>query len=456
MLEATLAGVGSVADDLLDLLDQDEDDQVEVKAIMDGFGLKQIFESVIPQLSKMTGERFRISISITEQVINAEAPWYLRLRSPILTRASICICESVRLGSARSQDDRSISGSSYPSVGVAGRGTGKIVCDQDDPKVSTIYLLRSHRIYLLLKLMNWSCSFCRYIPAAELSPSSLRIVADLVPFLAQATEDTLALILETIRAVVGVDGSVLSAQATGELANVLFTVWRANVEGESALSCASQKWTSDHFSIILDPVLGTIVEETLETIASSPSEETYQSLVRTALPALAGALTLVEGQDENLALPNSAFELITAILRGRKGPVGTDFAPLILPAAVASLMNSPDSDTIQHGCSFLTLYIRKDCRGILLWQDSDGQTGLQKILALLAKLLDPSSSESAGLFMGDLILHLLRNAGDQLSLVLPDLLKALVNRVISAKTTTYTQVRFCKLAALATVQMQLY
>ena len=78
----------------------------------------------------------------------------------------------------------------------------------------------------------------------------MRIVADLVPFLAQATEDTLALILETIRAVVGVDGSVLSVQATGELANVLFTVWRANVEGESALSCASQKWRSDHFSIV--------------------------------------------------------------------------------------------------------------------------------------------------------------------------------------------------------------
>lgn len=66
---------------------------------------------------------------------------------------------------------------------------------------------------------------------------------------------------------------------------------------------------------------------------------------------------------------------------------------------------------------------------------------MDRILQLLARLLEPSFSESGALFIGDLILHLLRNVGDQLSSVLPALLKALVERILTSKTTTFTQVR---------------
>lgn len=62
------------------------------------------------------------------------------------------------------------------------------------------------------------------------------------------------------------------------------------------------------------------------------------------------------------------------------------------------------------------------------------------MLQMLARLLEPSFSESGALFIGDLILHLLRNAGDHLASVLPALLKALVERILISKTTTFTQV----------------
>ncbi len=52
-----------------------------------------------------------------------------------------------------------------------------------------------------------------------------------MPLLRQATEETLALILEAIRAVIGVDGSVLNAQVTGQLADVVFDVWSKNSQG---------------------------------------------------------------------------------------------------------------------------------------------------------------------------------------------------------------------------------
>jgi hypothetical protein len=75
-------------------------------------------------------------------------------------------------------------------------------------------------------------SFCRYIDAQTLSQFSQRILSDLVPFLAQATENSLALVMETIRAVIGVDASILNAEATSQLVNVIFQVWQSHPEGK--------------------------------------------------------------------------------------------------------------------------------------------------------------------------------------------------------------------------------
>lgn len=80
-------------------------------------------------------------------------------------------------------------------------------------------------------------SFCRYIDAQTLSQFSQRILSDLVPFLAQATENSLALIMETIRAVIGVDASILNAGATSQLVNVIFQVWQSHPEGNEKTQC---------------------------------------------------------------------------------------------------------------------------------------------------------------------------------------------------------------------------
>jgi hypothetical protein len=84
----------------------------------------------------------------------------------------------------------------------------------------------------------------------------------------------------------------------------------------------------------------------------------------------------------------------------------------------------------------LTYIIRKDCPQILAY---DG--GLDNVLTLVARLLE-SQDEAGGLAIGDLIIHLLRKAGDAVLPVLPDLLQAMVRRMIAAKTATFLQVYF--------------
>jgi len=87
----------------------------------------------------------------------------------------------------------------------------------------------------------------------------------------------------------------------------------------------------------------------------------------------------------------------------------------------------------------LTLVIRKDCNQLLSWRDAGGRSGLDYVLALIAKQLE-NADESGGLVMGDLIIHLLRKAGESVLSVLPQLLQAMASRMTNAKTATFTQV----------------
>jgi hypothetical protein len=89
----------------------------------------------------------------------------------------------------------------------------------------------------------------------------------------------------------------------------------------------------------------------------------------------------------------------------------------------------------------LTLVIRKDCNQLLSWSDANSQSGLDNVLKLVAKLLQ-NEDESGGLVIGDLIIHLLRRAGESVLPVLPELLQAMVGRMTNAKTATFLQV--CK------------
>lgn len=93
----------------------------------------------------------------------------------------------------------------------------------------------------------------------------------------------------------------------------------------------------------------------------------------------------------------------------------------------------------QNGVISLTLVIRKDCNQLMSWSDANGQSGLDSVLKLVAKLLQ-NEDESGGLVIGDLIIHLLRRAGESVLPVLPELLQAMVSRMTSAKTATFLQV----------------
>lgn len=96
-------------------------------------------------------------------------------------------------------------------------------------------------------------------------------------------------------------------------------------------------------------------------------------------------------------------------------------------------------DPFQNGISVLTLIIRKLFNQVHAWSDpTTGKSGLEHVLAVIAKQLQ-GEDESGGLFIGDLIIHLLRIAGDAVLPVLPELLQAMAGRMVTAKTATFVQ-----------------
>lgn len=71
---------------------------------------------------------------------------------------------------------------------------------------------------------------------------------------------------------------------------------------------------------------------------------------------------------------------------------------------------------------------------------ASGKTGLEFIIQFIAKLLDPSQTESAALYVGDMISKLIMKGGDLVTPILPDLLNAVAQRLADAQLASFIQV----------------
>ena len=78
---------------------------------------------------------------------------------------------------------------------------------------------------------------------------------------------------------------------------------------------------------------------------------------------------------------------------------------------------------------FLTRIIRKNAEQVIAYHDASGRSGIDNVLAVIAKVL-ASDGESGGLEMGDLIILLLRRVGSAIGSVLPELLQAMIQRIV--------------------------
>ncbi|PPQ99515.1 hypothetical protein CVT24_005305 [Panaeolus cyanescens] len=260
-------------------------------------------------------------------------------------------------------------------------------------------------------------NFCEGGEDSALAPFAPRIARDLGPLVLVASEDTLSLVLEALSVVLEVDQSKWLTEELAEgLVNAALEVWQKNTD---------------------DPLFLSILTDIMENLASSPAPGIYQTVVKHALPPLTNVIQSTSEKESWIS--SAAIDLISSLVKGSPDSgLGDGFFGLLASSLFSLLNQTADRDVVQSGITLLTLIIRKDCNQILSWTDSTGRSGLELVLAVIAHTLR-NQDESGGLQIGDLIIHLLRKAGESVLPVLPDLLQAMVSCMRTAKTATFTQ-----------------
>ncbi|OBZ68625.1 Importin-9 [Grifola frondosa] len=234
-------------------------------------------------------------------------------------------------------------------------------------------------------------NFCQGVDDAVIVPLAPRLARDIGPFLLVTSEDTLSLVLETCRLFVEIDdGKWMTETLATSLVVAILEVWMRNNK-----------------------------VNILASLAASSAPGIYATVVNQALPSLCNAIASSTATDSWIS--GAAIDLASSLVRGApEVGLGDGFFSALGPSLFACLRVAEDRDVIQNGITCLTL------------------SGLDSVLAVIAKQLQ-SEDESGGLVIGDLIIHLLRRAGDAVLPVLPQLLQAMISRMMTAKTATFLQ-----------------
>ncbi|KAG6896763.1 hypothetical protein C0992_006277, partial [Termitomyces sp. T32_za158] len=244
-----------------------------------------------------------------------------------------------------------------------------------------------------------------------------RVTKSLGPFLFITSEDTLSLVLETLSVILEVEQAKwLTAEMAESLVVALLEVWNKNNK---------------------DPIFHSILADIFTNLAASSSSGIYETIVKQALPPLTSAIASAKADESWIA--ESAIEFITSFVQGSPEiGLGEGFFALVAPSLFKCLGETEDRVVLQNGITCLTATILKDPHQLLSWNDGNCQSGLDYTLKLIAKTLE-NQEEFGGLVIGDLIIHLLRKAGESVLPILPQLLQAMVGRMTSAKTATFLQ-----------------
>ncbi|CAG8628530.1 5148_t:CDS:10, partial [Ambispora leptoticha] len=244
-------------------------------------------------------------------------------------------------------------------------------------------------------------NFCRHMKRQYVAPYQGKIIECVTSLLKSTSEDTLILSLETLEASVKIDNEK-TAQYEHIIGPLIIEVWSSHANA-------------------------TIVD-LFELLASNQTMNI--SFQARALPSLANAITNPANPD----LTASAIDLIKTLVKASSSPLPDGYIQHIFPPLMHLLLTTEDRDILQAKWRRMPQILRHE-----RLHEACSVTGLDYIIELIAKLLQPSESESAALFLGELIIKLIQKAGDLILAVLPDLLKAVATRLETAQTPTFIQ-----------------
>ncbi|KAF9279348.1 hypothetical protein BGZ88_012798 [Linnemannia elongata] len=261
-----------------------------------------------------------------------------------------------------------------------------------------------------LKALN---NFNQYLDKQYIIPYQRSILQGVAPMMEVTTEESLSLILRTL-----ITTSKVDEQAAAELEPVL---------GPLVLD-SWVKYPADHL-ISLD------IMDLFDTLAAN--KFMHPALNARAMLTL---VNMINNENPDKGMVSSAIDMLKSLVQGAETPLPAGYVAQFFPNLMSVLLTTDDRDILQSGQECLTFVIQKGVEQVAEWRDvASGKTGLELTIQFIAKLLDPSQTESAALFVGDLISKLIKKGGDLVSPILPQLLDAVTRRLAEAKLPTFIQ-----------------
>ncbi|GAB1733129.1 hypothetical protein NU195Hw_g5654t1 [Hortaea werneckii] len=278
------------------------------------------------------------------------------------------------------------------------------------------------------------------LPPALTHAKQSAIIASLANFLNTQdlsdlvdSDDLLITIIETLRDAILLDTSTCLHNGGIDL---LFTV-------------ASRG--ASNFQIAL------LVTETFEEIASTVAAvgaERYAELTVKVLPSLTGAFDVASLTEED-ALANLAAELLSVLAENGSSPMPQGFVATVMPRLNRLLLGSQDDELLKSSTAAIKHMLSNDPEQVLSYQDHEGKGGLEIVLIIIDRLLNPAVDDNAAAEVGGLAAEVVEKAGsERLGPYLMQLLRAVAARLGSAGHAGFIQSLILVFARLSLVAPQ--
>ncbi|TPX69623.1 hypothetical protein SpCBS45565_g02263 [Spizellomyces sp. 'palustris'] len=251
------------------------------------------------------------------------------------------------------------------------------------------------------------------VDATQLVPFQAPIIEGILQLSESASEEALALLLETLGTVAKVNEEV-TAQYENMISRLVLNVWVRGAE---------------------DFLLTEIIVDLFNVLAANKSMAVpFQEHM---VPAVRDVLRLENVEKMPWAVA-TALTLMTALIKHIPEPFPPVYTNQVFPDLIQMLLVVDDHSILQNGQDTVKELVQRDLARIARWTDGQ-KTGLDYVIQFIAKLLHPSQSESASIFVGDLVTRLIQKGGNELTPVLPELLTAVARRLQAARTSSFIQ-----------------
>ncbi|KAI1914505.1 hypothetical protein LOZ12_004991 [Ophidiomyces ophidiicola] len=201
--------------------------------------------------------------------------------------------------------------------------------------------------------------------------------------------------------------------------------------------------------------LGMMVTETFEDVVQHIAEsgsDSYIRLCEKVLPSLTGAIDVGNLTQEN-SLTNLAVELLRALTENGLEPLPQGLIATIMPKLNRLLLTSTEPDLLPPATLAVKHMLEHDPNQFFAWHDSQtGKDAVESVLIIIDRLLGQAVEDSAAAEVGGLAAELVEKAGsDKLGPFLPQLLRAVAQRLATAEKAQFIQSLILVFARLSLV-----